>query len=75
MLWNHKAPFHIYHIHDAFLGRSRAILTRTIPNRCTQVARDFLEEKGLSYLEEEYSYIKLFGFEEAPFLLPKFVID
>lgn len=27
------------------------------------------------YLDKEYSYIRLFGFEEAPFLLPKFVIE
>ena len=75
MLWKHTAPFHIYQIHDALLGRCRAILIGTIPNRCIQEARNFLEGKGLLYLEEEYSYVRLFGYEEVPLLFPKFVID
>ena len=46
MLWKHKAPFHIYQIHDSFLGICREILTGEVPNRITREARDFLDAKG-----------------------------
>lgn len=75
MLWKHKAPFHIYQILDVILGRCRAILTETIPNKVTQEAKDFLEGRGLLYIDEEHLYIKLFGFDGKHFLLPRFVID
>ena len=75
MLWKKKIPFRIYHIHDAFFGRCRSILIITIPGIITQEAKYFLEGKGLLYLDEENSYIRLFSFDETPFLFGKFIID
>lgn len=75
MLWKHKAPFYIYHIQDSFLGCCREILTRTVLDRFTQEARDFLEGKGILYLKEEHSFIRLFSYEHSPIILPKFVTD
>lgn len=57
MLWKHKASFHVYQIHDSFLGRCRALLTRATLEKNTQNAKAFLERKGLFYFEKEYSYI------------------
>ena len=73
MLWKHKSPFHIYHTHDAFLGCCITILTRIVLDRFTQEAKYFLKGKGLLYLEEEYSFIRLFSYEESYVLLPNFV--
>ena len=74
-LWKHKDPFYIYEIHDSFLRRCREIITREVPKPIMQEAGDFLKEKENLYVEDEYTYFQLFGFEGMPFLLPKFVID
>lgn len=48
--WKHKTPFHIYHIHDAFLVRYRSILTGIVPDRATQEAKDFLKGNLVRYI-------------------------
>lgn len=75
MLWKNKSSFHIYQIHDSFLERCITILTGEVSDRVTQETKDFLEGKDLLFLEEEHSYLRLYGFEGTPFLLLKFVID
>jgi hypothetical protein len=75
MLWKQKEPYHMYMIYDSFLGRCREILTRDVPNRITQEARNFLDGKGKLCIEDEHTYFQLFGFEGTPFLLPKFVTN
>jgi hypothetical protein len=62
LLWKKKAPFHIYQIHDAFLERCRSILSGEIHDRVTQEEKYLLEGKGLLFFEEEYSYLRLYGF-------------
>ena len=74
MPWKHKVPYHTYLIHESFLG-SREILTREVPDRITQEARNFLDGKGQLYIEDEHTYFQLFGFEGTPLLLPKFVTN
>ena len=71
MLWKNKSQFHTYQFH---LGICRAILTSEVLNKVTRYAKEFLEEKCLFFLKEEYSYLKLYGFLGTPFLLPKFLI-
>ena len=46
MLQKHKAQFQIYQIHNSFLGRRKTILIRTIPDRISHEAKDFMEGKG-----------------------------
>lgn len=75
MLRKHNAPFHLYQIHDSFLGISREILKREVPNKITWEARYFLDGKGHLSVEEEYTYFRLFGFKGTPFLLWIFVTN
>lgn len=75
MIWKHKVAFHIYQIHDAFLGYYRAILTRTVLDKFTEEVKYFLEGKGLLYLEEEYSFIRTLDYKENHILFPKFITD
>ena len=65
MLWKCKSPFHIYQIHELFLGKSREILRGEVHDRITQEAKDFLYGKAKLYLEDEHSYFPLCGFEGA----------
>ena len=71
-LWKHKAPFHIYHIHDSFMGRCREIMMGEVPNRINREARDFPNGKGQFFIEDEHISFRLFGFEGTPFFLRKF---
>lgn len=73
MLWKQKSMFHIYEIHESFLGRYRVILTREVRERFTNNATYFLEGKGQFFLEDKHSYFKFYGFEGTPFFLPNFV--
>jgi hypothetical protein len=41
----------------------------------TGVTIDFLIGKGVCVFDEEFTYIRLFGFEGKPLLLPRFVCD
>jgi hypothetical protein len=50
-------------------------LVGTQPLRITQEALNFLKGKGIYVYEEESTYIRLYGFEGKPFLLPNFVCD
>jgi hypothetical protein len=45
------------------------------PARVTKVTMDFLMGKGVCVLDEQFTYIRLFGFEGKPLLLPHFVCD
>jgi hypothetical protein len=74
-LWKHKAPFHFFLIQDKFLKEFRYILTGVEPRRITQEDEDFLKGKGICVQEENHTYIKLYGCEENPLLLPIFVCD
>lgn len=73
MLWKHKSPFHIYQIHDSFLGRCKGILTGELLDKVTQEAKDSLEGKYFLFIEEKHVYLKLYVFKGTPFLIPKFV--
>jgi hypothetical protein len=43
--------------------------------RITQEVEDFLKGKGICMHEEDHSYIRLYGYEGSPFLLPTFFCD
>ena len=75
ILWKHKSPFHLYHIHDSFLKIFRKIFTREIPAPITKEARYFLNGKGLLRIEDNNTYFWLYGFEGMPFLFTNLVTD
>jgi hypothetical protein len=75
MLWRHKAPFHFYEIQDSFVREFRCMLTGMEPDKLTEAVVNFLVGKGVYIFEEKFTYIRLFGFEGKPFLLPCFVCD
>jgi hypothetical protein len=45
------------------------------PNGLKEEAIKFLIRKGVYILEEKFTYIRTFGFEGKPFLLPHLVCD
>jgi hypothetical protein len=75
VLWKHKAPFHFVLVQDKFVKEFQYILTGTLPTRVSQEALDFLKGKGICVYKEKSTYIRLYGFEGRPFLLPNFVSD
>jgi hypothetical protein len=72
VLWKHKAPFQLCLISYEFLKKFINILTGATPAKITQEAKDFLKGKGIYVFEEDSTYIRLYGFEGRPFLLPTF---
>jgi hypothetical protein len=74
-LWKHKAPFYFYQIQDSFIKECRSMLTGTEPTRVTEATLDFLKGKGVCVFEEQFTYIRIFGFEGKPLLLPRFMCD
>jgi hypothetical protein len=52
-LWNHKAMFYMYQIHDSFLRRCKEILIGEVPEPVTREARDFLKGKWDMYVKDE----------------------
>jgi hypothetical protein len=45
------------------------------PKSITQEAEDFLKGKGICIQEENHTYIRLYGCQENPLLLPIFFCD
>ena len=74
-LWKHRAPFHIYQIHDSFLKRRRYIFIGEIYVPITKEVRDFLNRNRQLYIEDKNTYFLLYCFEGMYFLLPKFVTN
>jgi hypothetical protein len=51
------------------------MFTGEAPTRITQEAEDFLKGKGVCVHQEDHAYIRLYGYEGSPFLLPIFARD
>jgi hypothetical protein len=74
-LWRHKAPYHFYQVQTAFLSTFKRMIHGSSTPRLSKEATTFLVGKGVFEVQDEFNYIRLYGFQGKPFLLPYYVYD
>jgi hypothetical protein len=74
-LWSHKAQYNFYLINNNFISEFKKLVFGPNTSILSLKVATFLAEKGVFKTTEYFSIIRLFGYEENPFLLPLYVLD
>jgi hypothetical protein len=72
-LWAINFKNYFYEICDNFMSPLYILLKNQTTPRFTQEAMDAIKEIGDWFLDEEFSYIRIYGCEGAPHILPRYV--
>ena len=64
-----------YDICSYFMIPLQLILKNQLALRFTQEAINTLKELSDWFIDEEFSYIRIYGYEGAPYILPRYVLD
>jgi hypothetical protein len=72
-LWKHKAPYHFYEVHNAFLSSFKKLVHGPTTSRLSMEVASFLAGKGVFETLDDFSYIRLYDFQGKPSLLPFYV--
>jgi hypothetical protein len=73
MLWRHKAPYNFYEVKNSFLSSFKKMIHGPTTSRLSLEVASFISEKGVFEAMEEFSFLRLYGFQGKPFLLPFYV--
>jgi hypothetical protein len=74
-MWAINCKHFFYEICNHFMIPLHLILKNQPAPRFTQEAIDVIKEIGDWFIDEEFSYIRIYGCEGAPHLLPRYVPD
>jgi hypothetical protein len=74
-LWKHKAPYNFYEVQNAFLSTFKKLVYGPNTSRISIEVVSFLAGKGVFETLDDFSFIRLYDFEEKPSLLPFYVSD
>jgi hypothetical protein len=72
-LWKHKAPYNFYEVQNDFLSTFKKLVYGPNTSRLSIEVVSFLAGKGIFETLDDFSFIRLYGFEEKPSLLPFYV--
>ena len=74
-LWRHKAQYYFYPVHNNFTSKFKKLIFCPITSRLSLETATFLSEKGIFETIEYFSFIRIYGFQGKPSLLPFYVFD
>jgi hypothetical protein len=74
-LWRHKAQYNFYPVHNNFISDFKKLIFGPNTSRLSLEVASFLTEKGIFETMEDFSVLRLFGFQGKPFFLPFYVSD
>jgi hypothetical protein len=74
-MWAVNCKKLFYDICNYFMVPLHLILKNPLAPRLTQEAIDTIKENGDWFIDEEFSYVRIYGCEGAPHILPRYVLD
>jgi hypothetical protein len=74
-MWDINCKNFFYDIYNFFMVPLYFVLKNQPAPRFTQESIDAIKDIGDWYVDEEFSYIRIYGCEGYPHLLPRYVLD
>jgi len=75
VLWRHKYPYNFYEVQNGFLYCFKKMIDSPTTSKLSLEVAFFLSDKGVFEAMEEFNFIRLYGFQGKPSLLPFYVSD